>query len=185
MNILDQKVLKLNRLWQTIGETSVRDAVGMAAIDVATFLYISGDEMRPVKWEEWISLPVDEVDGFIKTQRINIRRPTVMVCLNYDKVPKRRPKVTLANIARRDGYKCQYTGETLKREDWSLDHVMPRCRGGKDTPDNLVLASRRINSHKGGRLPIEAGLPFPVIRKLLPEIPRASHPHHEIFLGKP
>lgn len=182
MNVLSQDVLKLNRLWQVCGTTTVREAIGMAAIDVATFMYIDGDTIRPVHWEEWITLPVVEEDGFIRTQYLSIRRPTVMICLNYDKVPKRRPKFTLANIARRDGYKCQYTGRMLSRNSWSLDHILPRSRGGLDIPENVVLADREVNNRKGSKTPQEAGLPVPVVRKLNHSLATASHPHHELFL---
>lgn len=182
MNVLNQSVLKLNNAWQVIGETSVTEAIKMMSIDAGTALYISGDEMFPVKWEEWIGLPVVEEDGYIRTQHLNIRRPTVLICVNYSKVPKRRPKFTLANIARRDGGRCQYTGRTLSRDRMSLDHVLPRSRGGKDSPDNVVLADKEVNNRKGSKTPQEAGLPVPVIRKLSVSLATASHPHHELFL---
>lgn len=182
MNVLQLDVLKLNRLWQVIGTTSVEEAIKMAAIDVATFMFIDGDTIMPVMWDEWLKLPVVEADGFIRTQHLQIRRPTVMVCLNFDKVPRRRPKLTLQNIARRDGGRCQYTGKVLSRSQYSLDHVLPRSRGGKDSPDNLVLADKEVNNRKGNKTPREAGLPDPVIRPFGYSSVTASHPHHELFL---
>lgn len=182
MNVLSQQVLKLNRLWQVIGETTVEDAIKMMCIDVGTALLIEGEMMRPVFWDEWIGLPVVDVDGFIRTRHKNIRRPTVMVCLNYAKVPIQRPKFTLKNIALRDGGRCQYTGRVLSRDRWSMDHVLPLSRGGKDAPENVVLADKEINNRKGNKTPIEAGLPQPSIRKLHAFTPEATHPHHALFL---
>lgn len=182
MNILAQQVLKLNRLWQVIGTTTVEEAIKQAAIDVATFMFIEGDVIQPTRWDDWLKLPVVEADGFIRTQHLQIRRPTVMICLNYDRVPRRRPKFTLANIAKRDGGRCQYTGKMLPRSRWSLDHVLPKSRGGKDAPDNVVLADRDVNNKKGNRTPEECGLPTPKIRKLSALQIEPTHPHHELFL---
>ena len=53
---------------------------------------------------------------------------------------------------------CQYTGRALRPEEGSLDHVLPRSRGGKDTWENLVWSSKDVNTRKGNRLPHEAGL---------------------------
>jgi 5-methylcytosine-specific restriction endonuclease McrA len=65
-----------------------------------------------------------------------------------------------------------------------MDHVIPKSRGGTDTPDNVVLAHKDVNNRKGNKTPQEAGLPVPVIKKLQPDQPRATHPHHVIFLGE-
>jgi 5-methylcytosine-specific restriction endonuclease McrA len=61
---------------------------------------------------------------------------------------------------------CQYTGRLLRPEEGSLDHVVPRSRGGKDAWENLVWSAKEVNQRKADRLPHEAGL------KLL-SIPRA------------
>ncbi len=92
--------------------------------------------------------------------------PTVIVAVNYARVPKKRPKLCAKNIRERDGNRCQYTGALLRPDEGSLDHVVPRSRGGPDTWENLVWSSRQVNTRKGNRLPHEAGL------KLLNE-PRA------------
>jgi len=62
------------------------------------------------------------------------------------------------NILKRDGYKCAYCG----RSDLPLtiDHVIPRSHGGKDTWENLVAACYRCNNKKGNRTPAEAEMPL-------------------------
>jgi len=52
-----------------------------------------------------------------------IRVPTVIVAVNYAKVPKKRPKLGAKTIGERDANRCQYTGQLLKPEEGSLDHV--------------------------------------------------------------
>ena len=81
-------------------------------------------------------------------------------------MPKKRPKLCARNIRERDGNRCQYTGALLHPDEGSLDHVVPRSRGGADTWENLVWSSKQVNTRKANRLPHEAGL------KLL-NVPRA------------
>ena len=83
-------------------------------------------------WEEWITLPIREQDEAVHTVCGEIRVPTVIVAVNYAKVPKRRPKLCAKAIRERDGNRCQYTGRVLRLDEGSLDHVVPRSRGGKD-----------------------------------------------------
>ncbi len=92
--------------------------------------------------------------------------PTVIVAVNFAKVPKKRPKLCAKTIRERDDNRCQYTGKVLKSDEGSLDHVLPRSRGGKDAWHNLVWSSKVVNARKGNRLPHEAG------RNLL-AVPRA------------
>ncbi len=119
---------------------------------------LSTSKVRPVPWDEWIRLPVREQDNAVRTVRGAIRVPTVIVAVNYARVPKKRPKLCARNIRDRDGNRCQYTGKLLKPDEGSLDHVVPRSRGGKDTWENLVWSSKVVNTRKGNRLPHEAGL---------------------------
>ena len=69
--------------------------------------------------------------AFVRTARGAIRVPTVIVAVNYARVPKKRPKLSAKNIRDRDGNRCQYKGKLL-HPGGSLDHVGPRSRGGKD-----------------------------------------------------
>jgi 5-methylcytosine-specific restriction endonuclease McrA len=159
-NILNKTiVLVLNRNWQAINVRTPQEAFCMMATNVATGLEIEGeDSIRPVTWEEWITLPIRPQDNAVHTVRGAIRVPTVIVALNYAKVPKKRPKLSAKTIRERDGNRCQYTGALLRPDEGSLDHVLPRSRGGRDTWENLVWSSKDVNARKADRLPHEAGL---------------------------
>lgn len=127
-------VLVLNRNWQAINIRTPQDAFCQLAANVAVALDIEGDShIRPVKWEEWISLPIRVQDFSVRTARGAIRVPTVIVAVNYARVPKKRPKLCARSIRDRDGNRCQYTGRTLRPGEGSLDHILPRSRGGKDS----------------------------------------------------
>ena len=131
----------------------------MMATNVATGLEIEGENhIRPVTWDEWITLPIRPQDNAVQTVRGPIRVPTVIVAVNYAKVPKKRPKLCARAIRERDGNRCQYTGRVLRPDEGSLDHVVPRSRGGKNAWENLVWAGKDVNARKGNRLPHEAGL---------------------------
>jgi len=160
MNILNKAtVLVLNRNWQAINVRTPQEAFCMMAINVATALEIEAENhIRPVTWDEWITLPIRPQDNAVRTVRGPIRVPTVIVAVNFAKVPKKRPKLCARTIRERDANRCQYTGALLRPEDGSLDHVVPRSRGGRDTWENLVWSSKAVNTRKANRFPHEAGL---------------------------
>jgi 5-methylcytosine-specific restriction endonuclease McrA len=165
-------VLVLNRNWQAINVRTPQEAFCMMATNVATGLEIEGeDHIRPVTWEEWIRLPIREQDEAVRTVRGSIRVPTVIVAVNYAKVPKKRPKLCARGVRERDGNRCQYTGVLLEPQEGSLDHVVPRSRGGQDTWENLVWSSKAVNTRKGNRLPHEAGLKLLKLPRAPKEVP--------------
>ncbi len=185
-------VLVLNRNWQAIHVRTPAEAFCQMATGAATALEIEGEEyIRPVTWAEWITLPVREQDQSVRTARGAIRVPTVVVAVNFDRVPKKRPKLCAKTIRERDGNRCQYTGRELRPEEGSLDHVLPRSRGGQDTWENLVWSAKDVNTRKGNRLPHEAGLkllsvPRAPKEQLVTALIRNSHsiPEWRLFLNE-
>jgi len=151
-------VLVLNRNWQAINVRTPQQAFVQMATDVATALDIDGENMVPVRWAQWIKLPVRENDYAVRTPSGSVRIPHVIVLSRFAKVPKRRPKFSSRAIWARDGGRCQYTGQSLRPNEGNIDHVLPRSRGGKTSWENCVLASKHVNSRKGDRMPEEIGL---------------------------
>src|SRR5262245_53639679 len=174
-------VLVLNRNWQAINIRTPADAFCQMATNVATALDIELGEdaraqaLRPVTWDEWITLPIRAGDNAVRTAHSVIRVPTVIVAVNFARVPKQRPKLNAHNIRLRDGNRCQYTGRVLRPEEGSLDHVVPRSRGGKDTWENLVWSAKDVNQRKADRLPHEAGLRLLAIPRAPKELPVTAH----------
>lgn len=170
-------VLVLNRNWQAINIRTPQDAFCQMATNVATALDIElsdagrAQAMRPVMWDEWITLPIRPQDNAVRTARGAIRVPTVIVAVNFAKVPKKRPKLSARAIRERDGNRCQYTGKLLRPDEGNLDHVQPRSRGGRDTWENLVWAAREVNQRKADRLPHEAGLKLLTVPRAPKELP--------------
>jgi 5-methylcytosine-specific restriction endonuclease McrA len=168
-------VLVLNRNWQAVNVRTPQEAFCMMATNVATGLEIEGENhIRPVTWDEWITLPIRPQDNAVQTVHGPIRVPTVIVAVNYARVPKKRPKLCARAIRERDGNRCQYTGRVLRPDEGSLDHVVPRSRGGKNTWENLVWAGKDVNARKGNRLPHEAGLKPLSVPRAPKELPATS-----------
>lgn len=82
-------------------------------------------------------------------------KPTVIKIKMYINVPYRGIVLTRQNIFRRDHNKCQYCG---LMNDLTLDHLIPRSKGGKSTWVNLVTACKTCNSKKGDLSPEKAGM---------------------------
>ena len=165
-------VLVLNRNWQAINIRTPQDAFCQMATNVATALDIQGEDViRPVEWDEWLTLPVRPNDSAVRTPRGSVRVPTVIVAVNFARVPKKRPKLSARAIRERDGNRCQYTGRLLHPAEGSLDHVVPRSRGGADSWENLVWSAKEVNQRKADRLPHEAGLRLLAVPRAPKELP--------------
>jgi 5-methylcytosine-specific restriction endonuclease McrA len=81
-------------------------------------------------------------------------RPAVIVLSRYVRMPStRRSPVTRRGVLRRDEARCGYCGGTAT----TIDHIMPRSRGGKNSWENLVACCLRCNNQKSDRTPQEMG----------------------------
>lgn len=165
-------VLVLNKNWQAVNVRTPQEAFCQMATNVATALDIQGEDcMAPTPWEQWIELPVRDSDTYVQTVKGKIRIPTVIVLAKYGDVTKKRPKFGSRTIRERDQNRCQYSGRYLKPNEGSVDHVVPRSKGGKNTWDNCVWAAKDVNMKKGARLPREAGLKLLSTPKAPPLVP--------------
>lgn len=80
--------------------------------------------------------------------------PTVIRLRYFVSIPHKEIPLTRRNVMHRDHYTCQYCD---RRSDLTIDHVIPRSRGGQDAWDNVVVACLRCNVTKGSRTPKEMG----------------------------
>jgi 5-methylcytosine-specific restriction endonuclease McrA len=94
-------------------------------------------------------------DGVFRAERASFPEPSVVRLARYVRVPHNRTvAVNRRTVFARDGHRCQYCGSAAE----SIDHVVPRSRGGLHAWENVVAACRRCNTRKEDRLPHEAGL---------------------------
>lgn len=100
-------------------------------------------------------LMTEAEDKSIRTISKAYPMPAVIRLHHYIHLPYRSVVLTRQNIFKRDRFSCQYCGSG---KNLTLDHIMPRSRGGHSSWSNLVAACRRCNTIKGNRTPEEAGL---------------------------
>ena len=98
---------------------------------------------------------VSEANHPLRTINRAYPMPSIIRLNRHANVPYKGVVMTRQNIFRRDHHECQYCGAS---KDLTLDHVVPRSRGGKSSWKNLVTACRRCNAHKGSQTPEKAGL---------------------------
>ncbi|HEC36254.1 MAG TPA: HNH endonuclease, partial [Anaerolineae bacterium] len=92
--------------------------------------------------------------GFIRTISAVYERPSVIRLVYVVRRPRPRVRLSKREILRRDGYRCQYCGR--KAANLTVDHIVPRYRGGQHRWENLVAACPQCNRRKGGRTLEEA-----------------------------
>lgn len=82
--------------------------------------------------------------------------PSIVRLTVFVRLPYKRIVLNRKNILLRDNYRCQYCGRT--DQPLTIDHILPRSRGGEYSWENLITACPRCNSKKGNRTPREAGM---------------------------
>ncbi|MCG6914674.1 HNH endonuclease [bacterium BMS3Abin03] len=92
----------------------------------------------------------------IRSVTVYYNWPSVIRLSRFVKVPYKRVVLTRKNILRRDSYRCGYCGRGDLR--LTIDHIIPKARGGTDSWDNLISACTVCNNKKGDRTPEEANM---------------------------
>lgn len=174
---LSSSVLVLNRFFMAVHIISARRAFSLVFKRAAEVVHVVDDRYDSFNFESWRDLsqyreffPDDDPHDWVRTVSFQIRVPRVIRLMGYDKLPRQRVKFNRRNLFARDENRCQYCGRRFRTSELSLDHVIPRSRGGQAAWTNLVCACTACNKRKGGRTPKEAGIKL--IRE--PRQPRRS-----------
>lgn len=101
---------------------------------------------------------VEKANGY-KLRSVNAQfpMPAVIKLNNYVNVPYKKVALTRQNVFKRDNFKCQYCE---RKDQLTLDHVIPKAKGGKSTWENLITACNRCNARKGDQTSKDAGMPL-------------------------
>lgn len=157
MSLLQQPVLMLNRRWQAIRTTPVANAISLVAKGAA--LFIDPETCIEHTIESWADLSRASRDfggGVIRSSRVVLRVPEVLRLTRYERLGGRAVVFSRRNLFRRDRYACQYCGVRPGPEELTVDHVLPKSRGGRSEWTNCVLACVACNTRKSDRTPAEA-----------------------------
>jgi 5-methylcytosine-specific restriction endonuclease McrA len=161
VSIMQSRVLLLNgSTWEPLSVISVPRAIN---------LLIAGK-----------AIIVEETGKFLRSVRDQFPVPSVIALRAYVNVPRRRAHWNRRGVLVRDNYTCIYCGvkpgslqrgKVLAKNDFTIDHIVPRSRGGKDAWTNTACSCSYCNHRKSNRLPNEAGM------RLLwePKTPRTSY----------
>lgn len=99
-------------------------------------------------------LVLDDKRKMLRTVNRAFPWPSIIRLSFFVSVPYKKVVLTRKNILRRDNYKCAYCG----RSDLPLtiDHILPKAKGGTDSWENLICACTLCNNKKGDRTPVQA-----------------------------
>jgi 5-methylcytosine-specific restriction endonuclease McrA len=134
--MLEGRVLILNQNYEPLSICSARKAVVLQVLGKVEVIESSDRTVRSVS--ECYILP-----SIVRLSRLI-------------HVPRKRILLSRNNIIKRDNHCCQYCG--TDKSPFTVDHIVPRDRGGLDTWENLVCACSHCNSRKRNRTPQEAGM---------------------------
>jgi 5-methylcytosine-specific restriction endonuclease McrA len=157
-------VLVLNATYEPINVCTVRRAVVLLLKEKA--------------------VAIEHADWHLHSATTTIPRPVVIRLVSYVRVPRHsnRRKITRRAVFARDGWACQYCGS---RTNLTVDHVVPRSKGGVSSWENIVASCAPCNRRKGDALPRQVGMrllkkprtpgPSVFIHVASPTIPSAWH----------
>jgi hypothetical protein len=147
MNVMRRPVLQLNASYEALRITSARRALNLVTKGKAVVELATNKMIYP-----------------------GIYLPSVIRLLVYKHIPMRMQITTRRNIFMRDAHRCQYCGHKFHASELTLDHIVPRAQGGKNTWENLATCCKKDNHRKANRTPQEAGMPL-----LHPPLPASVH----------
>ena len=150
-------MLVLNATFEPINVCTVRRAV----------VLLLKDKAEVIEHAEWK----------LHSASTTIARPVVIRLVSYVRVPRdtHRRRITRRAVFARDDWTCQYCGA---RSNLTVDHVVPRSKGGSSSWDNIVASCAPCNRRKGNSLPRQAGM-------RLSRQPKAPNPNVFIQVASP
>jgi 5-methylcytosine-specific restriction endonuclease McrA len=151
------RVLVLNATYEPINVCTVRRAV----------VLLLKDKAEVIEHGEWQ----------LHSASTTLARPVVIRLVSYVRIPRdtHRRKITRRAVFARDDWTCQYCGV---RSNLTVDHVVPRSKGGSSSWENIVASCAPCNRRKGNALPRQAGM------RLLKQ-PRTPSPNVFIHVASP
>lgn len=154
--VLAEQALILNSNWVPIRVGTVREAIVLAAKGTAKI--VLPETFETFDFDSWASLAVERDKPHIRTVRLRLRVPEVVLLTTFGGTPAQTVVFSRRNLFKRDRYQCQYCGVQPGAENLTVDHVAPKARGGLSSWENCVLACVECNKRKANRTPIESGM---------------------------
>lgn len=167
---LNAPVLVLDKQYHPTKIITAKEAVCILCSEFEKALVLDST-YQTYSLEEWIeySKMVKQSDlPVLRSSNVNFIVPEVIVLPNYLRKPSHGKKLRYSRISifKRDNFVCQYCGEHKTRQELTVDHILPKSRGGKSTWLNIVSACKPCNWKKADKTPEEAGMKLLSVPKI-------------------
>jgi 5-methylcytosine-specific restriction endonuclease McrA len=163
--VINSPVLVLNKSWVPIGIDTIESAIAKLF-----GVYKNGEPKAKIidavygfttyTWNDWAKIEPKADENVIRTRFAAYRIPEVILLTRYDKFPDRQVPFNRRAIYNRDQYTCQYCGERPGSRELTIEHIVPKSKGGNTSWHNCVLACTSCNSKKANRTPEQANMPL-------------------------
>lgn len=163
-DILSASVLVLNRNYVAVRIIPARRAFVILYRERAEVIDEFDGQYASFGFPDWLKHSAARLAAptpdelFVHTPNRAILVPKVIRLVRYEKLPRTEVKYNRKNVLARDDHHCQYCGKRFPVSRLSIDHVVPKSRGGPSSWTNVVTACNDCNTRKGGRLPHEASM---------------------------
>lgn len=162
-SVLERPTLVLNKMWQPIAVQTVAES--LVKVWIGSARVVNPDDYTQYSWSDWANLRPEDGDMCIRLVGTTIRVPEVVTLADYGQIPRSRVSFSRRNLFTRDNWACQYCGCKPGSKEITMDHVVPRSKGGKGSFVNCVAACMSCNRRKADRTPKQAGMQLLTVPK--------------------
>lgn len=159
---LHKRCLVLNKTWTPIGTVSLQRAIIMLFSTYSNgepkAKVIEPDSYQSYLWDDWAAVTPSENEEVIRGAKSRYKIPDVILLTKYNHLPQPKVHFSRRALHKRDNMQCQYCSAKPGSDDLTIDHILPRSRGGTTTWENCVLACMKCNARKADRTPEEANM---------------------------
>lgn len=142
-------VLVLNKVWIPIHIVEWQKAMSLIIQESVRPL---DNDLIAYDFEDWINFSnLTEEYPKINTVKYKIALPEIILLKNYDRLPLRDVKYSRMTLFERDNFKCCFCGKKFPKLELTVDHIIPRSKGGLTNWSNTVSACRKCNSIKADK----------------------------------
>lgn len=172
--LFNRNVLVLNKSWLPVHVTTLKEAIGLIFVGAAEVIVTekelvsrSGHKIafmyEKLNYQNWADISDQLDEKNISMVRSCTKRhfvPSVVCLTRWNGIPKYEVRFSRNTLYQRDKGKCQYCNKHLNKIDSTIDHVIPKSRGGKNIWENTVLSCKTCNEKKNDKTPEEAKMPL-------------------------
>lgn len=161
---LDSPVLVLDKQYRPVKIVSAKEAISVLYSEQEKALVLDSMYMTYTieEWIDYCKMAGDKNELVVRSSKIRFIVPEVIVLPKYIKKSShgKRLRYSRVSIFKRDNFVCQYCGKEHERRELTVDHIIPKSKGGKSTWLNIITACRACNWKKADRTPEEAKMPL-------------------------